>query len=144
MKLEGKNAVVTGAGSGIGRAIAERLGEEGATVTIAEINATSGTDAARCLEKRGIRATFIRTDVSRPAELESLVVQVAKLFGNLDIFINNAGINFMKPMVETSVEDWERVIGTDLRGTFFGCKYAIEQFMRQGTGGSIVNISSVH
>jgi NAD(P)-dependent dehydrogenase (short-subunit alcohol dehydrogenase family) len=144
MKLAGKNAVVTGAGSGIGRAIAERLGEEGAAVTIAEINATSGADAVRCLEKRGVRATYIRTDVSRPADLESLVAQVAKSFGNLDIFINNAGINFMKPMVETSVEDWERVIGTDLRGTFFGCKYAIEQFMRQGTGGCIVNISSVH
>src|SRR5436309_760737 len=101
MKLEGKNAVVTGAGSGIGRAIAERLGEEGATVTIAEINATSGTDAVRCLEKRGIRATFIRTDVSQPAELESLVVQVAKLSGTLIFFINTVGLNFLRPLVET-------------------------------------------
>lgn len=144
MRLVGKNAVVTGAGSGIGRAIAKRLGEEGATVIIAEINLKSGNETARSLQDLGIRSTCVHTDVSRPTDLEHLVAQVVSSFGQLDIFINNAGINFLKPMVETTLEDWERVIGTDLRGTFFGCKYAIEQFLRQGTGGCVVNISSVH
>jgi NAD(P)-dependent dehydrogenase (short-subunit alcohol dehydrogenase family) len=144
MRLTGKNAVVTGGGSGIGRAIAERLGEEGAAVVIAEIDPTTGDQTARSLSERGVHAMSIPTDVSRPEELKRLVEQASSTLGTLDIFINNAGINFLKPMVETSVEDWERVIGTDLRGTFFGCKYAIEQFLRQRSAGCVINISSVH
>src|ERR1700730_3900365 len=144
MRLTGKNAVVTGGGSGIGKPIAERLGEEGAAVAVAEINPATGEQTVLELGERGIRALNIPTDVSRPGDLKRLVDQVSSTLGRLDIFINNAGINFVKPMVETSVEDWERVIGTDLRGTFFGCKYAIEQFLRQGTEGCVVNISSVH
>jgi NAD(P)-dependent dehydrogenase (short-subunit alcohol dehydrogenase family) len=144
MRLKGKNAVVTGAGSGIGRAIAERLGEEGANVAIAEINRATGEQAVRTLIDRGVRAVNIPTDVSNADDLKRLVEQVSTTFGTLDIFINNAGINFVKPMVDTTLEDWERVIGTDLRGTFFGCKYAIEQFLRQKSEGCVVNISSVH
>src|SRR5205823_5143938 len=67
-----------------------------------------------------------------------------KQFGQLDILVNNAGANFVKPLLETTLEDWERIISIDLRGTFFGCKYAAEQFVRQERGGCIVNISSVH
>jgi glucose 1-dehydrogenase len=144
MRLKGKNAVVTGGGSGIGRAIAERLGEEGANVAIAEINPATGEQTVRSLVEGGVRAINIPTDVSRADDVKRLVEQVSATFGKLDIFINNAGINFVKPMVETTPEDWERVIGTDLRGTFFGCKYAIEQFLRQGSEGCLVNISSVH
>ncbi len=64
--------------------------------------------------------------------------------GRLDILVNNAGVNFSKPFLETTLADWERVIGVDLRGVFLGCRYGIEQFVRQGSGGAIVNISSVH
>ena len=144
MKLAGKNAIVTGAGSGIGRAIADRLGEEGAAVVVAEINAESGERAVQSLKARAVSAFNIPTDVSKPSQLERLVAQTVSLLNKLDIFINNAGANFTKPMTETTVDDWEQVIGTDLRGTFFGCKYAVEQFLRQGTGGCIINISSVH
>jgi NAD(P)-dependent dehydrogenase (short-subunit alcohol dehydrogenase family) len=144
MRLAGKNAIVTGAGSGIGRAIAERLGEEGAAVAVADINADAGARTAQGLSAKGVRAINIPTDVSDPSRLERLVATAVSSLDRLDIFINNAGINFVKPMIATSVEDWNRVITTDLGGTFFGCKYAIEQFLRQGSPGCIVNISSVH
>ena len=121
MRLAGKNAIVTGAGSGIGRAIAERLGEEGAAVAVADINVDAGARTAQDLRAKGVRAINIPTDVSDPGRVERLVATAVSSLDRLDIFINNAGINFVKPMIATSVEDWNRVITTDLGGTFFGC-----------------------
>jgi len=144
MDLQGSVAIVTGAGSGIGRGIAERFAEEDAIVVIAELDEDSGIGLEQHLQGQGKRAIFIQTDVSQQADIERLFGQVVNAFGRVDTMVNNAGVNFVKPLSETTMEDWEQVIGVDLRGTFLGCKYAVAQFLRQGGGGSIVNISSVH
>lgn len=144
MNLHGKVAIVTGAGSGIGRGIAERFAEENAIVVIADINEDAGSGLELDLRERGKQALFVKTNVSRQADVELLFDQVVKAYGRVDTMVNNAGVNFVKPLSETTLDDWEHVIGVDLRGTFLGCKYAIERFLLQDGGGNIVNISSVH
>jgi NAD(P)-dependent dehydrogenase (short-subunit alcohol dehydrogenase family) len=144
MNLGGNVMIVTGAGSGIGRGIVERFAEEDAIVVIAEVDDRSGAEVARELQARGTEARFVHTDVSREADIAHLFDEAVGAYGRVDTLVNNAGINFVKPLGETTIDDWERVIGVDLRGTFLGCKYAIAQFLEQGDGGSIVNISSVH
>lgn len=144
MALTDKVAIVTGAGSGIGQAIAERLAEDGAIVIIAEVDAARGEAVAATLSASGARAQFVRTDVAQEADVRGVVQAAVQSFGALDIFVNNAGINFSKPLLETTLDEWDRVIDVNLRGTFLGCRSAIEQFVAQGNGGAIVNISSVH
>ena len=144
MKLKDKVAIVTGAGSGIGRAIAERLAEEGSAVVVAEINPDDGKSVVKTLLSRERQASFVRTDVAQEADVRAMIKAAVAAHGRLDILINNAGVNFVKPFLETTLADWERVIRIDLRGTFLGCRDAIEQFIAQGEGGCIVNISSVH
>lgn len=144
MNLEGNVVIVTGAGSGIGRGIAERFADENAIVVVAELDETSGSNLAEDLLNHGKKALYVKTDVSQQRDIQNLFDQTVNAFGRVDTLVNNAGVNFVKPLSETSVEDWEHVIGVDLRGSFLGCKYAIEKFLKQGGGGSIVNISSVH
>ncbi len=144
MKLTGKVAIVTGAGAGIGSAIAERLVEEGASVLGADVNREAGEAIVATLTGRGARAMFVETDVSVESDVQAMIKAAVSSYGALDILINNAGINFDKPFLQTTLEDWERVIAVNLRGTFLGCRYAIEQFVAQNVSGCIVNISSVH
>ena len=144
MNLEGKVVVVTGAGSGIGEAIAHRFAGERAIVVVAEVSETSGAAVEDLLTSQGSTAVFTQTDVSSVESVQNLIRSTVERLGRLDTIVNNAGVNFVKPLLETSIDDWEHVIGVDLRGTFLGCKYAIEQFLKQGGGGNIVNISSVH
>jgi NAD(P)-dependent dehydrogenase (short-subunit alcohol dehydrogenase family) len=144
MLRDGQVAIVTGAGSGIGQAIARRLAADGVTIVVADIDEARGQATTSELVATFGNGIFVQTDVARPEELQRLVQVAVERYHRLDIQINNAGVNFVKPLLDTTVDDWERVIGVDLRGTFFGCKYAAQQFVKQGTGGSIVNISSVH
>jgi NAD(P)-dependent dehydrogenase (short-subunit alcohol dehydrogenase family) len=144
VNLEDAVVIVTGAGSGIGQGIARRFAEASAVVVIAEVDETSGRAMEQELRSKGHRATFLQTDVSREDNVRRLITQTVAEWGRLDCLVNNAGVNYVKPLSETTLDDWEHVIGVDLRGTFLGCKYAIEQFLKQGAGGSIVNISSVH
>lgn len=144
MHLAESGAVVTGAGSGIGRAVAERLAADGVGVVVAEITEAAGRETEAHLRSRGGKAVFVKTDVSHDDDVRSALAAAVDSFGSLRILVNNAGVNFVKPLLETDLCDWENVINTDLRGTFLGCKYAVEQFLAQGGGGSIVNISSVH
>ncbi len=144
MNLNDKVTIVTGAGSGIGQGIARRFAEAGAIVVIAELDAASGMALEAELQSEGNRATFVQTDVSQEADVQRAVERAVSAWGRLDCIVNNAGVNFVKPTLDTTLDDWEHVIGVDLRGTFLGCKYAIAQFLAQGSGGSIVNISSVH
>jgi NAD(P)-dependent dehydrogenase (short-subunit alcohol dehydrogenase family) len=138
-RLEGKRAIVTGAGAGIGRAIAIRLSSEGARVALADLDEEAAGRVAREIEGK----TLVRpTDVSTAEEVEALVRSVVEEWGGLDVMVNNAGIGVAATAPETSEEDWDRQMDVNLKGTFFGIKYAVPA-MRGSGGGSIVNISSV-
>ena len=138
-RLEGKRAIVTGAGAGIGEAIAIRLSGEGARVALADLDEGAAERVAGKLDAK----TLARgTDVTRAEEVEALVQSVVERWGGLDVMVNNAGIGVAGTTPETSEVDWERLMAVNLKGTFLGIKYAIPA-MRDSGGGSIVNISSV-
>lgn len=143
MRLQGKTAIVTGAGSGIGRGIAEVFAEEGAQVVLAERREEAGEQVAQAIRDAGGAARFVRCDVSVEADVRAMVDETLRAYGRVDVLVNNAGVNFVKPFEETTVEDWDRVLGVDLRGVFLCTRACIGPFLRQG-GGSVVNIASVH
>jgi len=140
--LAGRAAIVTGAGSGIGSAIARALSEAGAAVCI-NYYKQWGEQAQELANALG-DAIAVDADVSNPADVQSLVDKTATEFGSVDILVNNAGIEHAKPLLELPVEDWDAVLGVDLRGAFL-CMQAAARAMRSGgKGGSIINISSIH
>jgi NAD(P)-dependent dehydrogenase (short-subunit alcohol dehydrogenase family) len=138
-RLEGKRAIVTGAGAGIGRAIAIRLSSEGARVALADLDEQA---AERVATEIGGKTLVRRTDVTRAGEVEALVQGVVEEWGGLDVLVNNAGIGVAATAPDTSEEDFDLQMAVNLKGTFFGIKYAVPA-MRDSGGGSIVNISSV-
>ncbi|GAB4461273.1 MAG: SDR family oxidoreductase [Anaerolineae bacterium] len=144
MRLKDRVALVTGGASGIGRAAAIRLAQEGAKVAIADINGAMGAEALQRVKDQGGEAIFIKADVSKVAETERIVAETVARFGRLDILVNNAAVMLEKTAVDTSEAEWDRITDTNLKGTFFCAKYAIMQFRRQGTGGNIVNMASVN
>ena len=139
-RLDGKRAIVTGAGAGIGRAIALRLSSEGARVALADLDERAAEGVAGEIE--GKTTLVRRTNVTRADEVEELVRSVVEEWGGLDVMVNNAGIGVAATAPETSEEDWDRQMDVNLKGTFFGIKYAVPA-MRDSGGGSIINISSV-
>jgi meso-butanediol dehydrogenase/(S,S)-butanediol dehydrogenase/diacetyl reductase len=141
-KLAGKSALVTGAGSGIGEAMALLFGQHGARVAVADFDAAGGERTADQIRAAGRDAFFVQADVSRSAHVQRAVDTVVERFGRLDLLCNNAGIGVAAVCHETSEEDWDRTMAVDLKGVFLGCKYAIPHMLRQG-GGVICNTSSV-
>jgi NAD(P)-dependent dehydrogenase (short-subunit alcohol dehydrogenase family) len=142
--VEGKVALVTGGGSGIGRATAQLFAREGATVVVADYVVEGGEETVRLITEAGGKAKFIPADVSRATHVEGMVRQVVETFGRLDCAHNNAGIEGdMVPLVEYPEEDWDRIIDVNLKGVFLGMKYEIAQMLKQGGGGAIVNTASV-
>jgi len=138
-RLGGKRAIITGAGAGIGEAIAARLSGEGALVALADLDGHAAERVASKIEGK----TLVRqTDVTSSDEVEALVGGVVEEWGGLDVMVNNAGIGVAGTTPETSEEDWERLMAVNLKGTFLGMKYAIPA-MRDSGGGSVINISSV-
>jgi NAD(P)-dependent dehydrogenase (short-subunit alcohol dehydrogenase family) len=138
-RLRGKRAIVTGAGSGIGRAIALRFSQEGARVVLSDVD----EEAARIVGAVAGNETLVhKTDVTRSDEVEALVQTAVQAWGGLDIMVNNAGIGVAGTATNTSEEDYERVMDVCLRGTFLGMKYAIPA-IRESGGGSVINMSSV-
>ncbi len=140
MKLEGKVALVTGASRGIGRAIAVRLGRDGASVVVNYSgNAEAAQEAVAAVEEAGGRAMAARADVGKVAEVERLFDEAIGRFGRLDILVNNAGSLANKPLVDVTEEEYDRLFAVNVKGPFFACQQAAK---RMADGGRIVNLSS--
>ncbi len=139
--VEGKRSIVTGAASGIGRATAELLAAEGARVVLADIDRVNGEAAARAIRERGGDARFVPCDVTVSADCLAAVSATIEAFGGLDILCNNAGIIRRADVVETTEEEWTRVMAVNLTSVFLMSKHAIP-VMAAGGGGAIVNTGS--
>jgi glucose 1-dehydrogenase len=145
MSLKGKVAVVTGGNSGIGMAIVLELAKQGANIVIDYV---SHPDATEALEKQvvalGDQAIGVDADVSKVADLEALIAAAVKQFGRVDIMVNNAGVETRTSVLDTSEQQYEKVLAINLKSAFFGTQLAAKQMLKQGGGGSIINITSVH
>jgi NAD(P)-dependent dehydrogenase (short-subunit alcohol dehydrogenase family) len=140
-RLTGKIAIVTGAGQGIGRAIAFGMAREGASVVIAEINDEHALDLQRDLERQGHQALAIPTDVAREDAVDAMVKRCIAELGGIDILVNNAGIYPRCSVAEMSEELWDRVLGTNLFGAFLCARAAVPAFLQRKRG-RIINLSS--
>jgi NAD(P)-dependent dehydrogenase (short-subunit alcohol dehydrogenase family) len=138
-RLQGKRAVVTGAGAGIGRVIALRLAGEGASVALADVDGGAAEKVASEIDGETL---VRRTDVTTADEVEALISNVVESWGGLDVMVNNAGVGVAATAVETTEEDYDRVMDVCVRGTLLGMKYAIPA-IRDSGGGSVINMSSV-
>jgi len=136
MKLEGKSVLVTGGGSGIGRAIVRLFAAEGASLLVAELNEESGAAAAREIEDGGGRARFLRVDTAREEDVKAAVAATVEAWGRLDVLVNNAGI--VGPAYT-----WEQVIAVNLSGVYYGCLHGLAAMQGQGGGGAIINMASM-
>ncbi|MDE2452152.1 MAG: SDR family NAD(P)-dependent oxidoreductase, partial [Burkholderiales bacterium] len=145
MNLKDKVAIVTGGNSGIGQAIVLELARQGANVVIDYV---ANPDATLELEKQvaalGERAIGVEADVSRLADLQRLIDAALQAFGRIDIMVNNAGIETRTSVLETSEAQYDKVLAINLKSAFFGTQLAAQQMIKQGGGGRIINISSVH
>ncbi len=145
MELDGKVAIVTGGNSGIGMAIVLALAEQGAKIVIDYV---ANPDATEALEQRlltmGDKSVGVEADVSKVAELQKLVDAAVKAFGRLDIMVNNAGIETRTGVLDTTEQQYDRVMDINLKSAFFGTQIAARQMLQQGDGGRIVNVTSVH
>lgn len=144
MKLANRVAIVTGAARGIGLACARRFAEDGASVMLSDINADGLAAAAKGLADEGFTVATHVTDVSRRAELDQLVDATVARFGRLDIMLNNAGIALTQDFMTISEDDFDRVMGINLRGAFFGLQSAARAMIAGGWKGVIINMSSIN
>jgi 3-oxoacyl-[acyl-carrier protein] reductase len=139
MRLDGKTALVTGAGSGIGKCIAETYAREGARVALADIDLAAAQAAARAI---GNNAIAVRCDVSKKADFAAAVAEALSAFGSLDILVNNAGATHVnKPMLDIDEAEYDRIFAVNVKGVFLGCQAVVPVFRKQG-GGVIINIGS--
>lgn len=141
-KLEGKVAVITGAGAGIGRASALLFAREGAAVTIADLDVAAGEEAAARIKREGGKAAFVPVDVAAPEQVERMVRVTVETFGRVDVLFNNAGVNFPATVVDVGEEAWQRSLDVNLKGVMLGSRHAIPEMLRTG-GGSIINTASM-
>lgn len=142
-RLEQKIALVTGAGRGIGRAIARKLALEGAAVAIVEIDSKTAQDAADELSSAGYRAIALSTDITRESDVKASIQRTLETFGGLDILVNNAGKTFYFDATKMTEAEWQSAMNIDVKAVWLCCKYAIPPIIKRG-GGAIVNIASVH
>jgi NAD(P)-dependent dehydrogenase (short-subunit alcohol dehydrogenase family) len=143
-ELHGKVGIVTGGTSGIGRDTAVLFAKAGAKVVIAGRREVEGKETIDLIRAAGGDGLFVKTDVSRAAEVQALVRKTVEKFGRLDVAFNNAGIEgSWSPIAEQSEEDWDRTIDINLKGVWLCLKYEIQQMLKKGDGGAIVNMASV-
>jgi len=141
MRLKDKVAVITGAGSGIGRTTAVLFADEGAKVVIVDIDKKGGEDTLDILAGKEKAALFVPTDITDVVQVKSMVDKVVEEYGKLDILINNAGVYAKGDASNTDEEQWDKIMNVNLRAAFLCCKYCIPQMIKQG-GGVVINISS--
>jgi glucose 1-dehydrogenase len=145
MLLEGKAAIVTGGNSGIGKSIVLALGKAGASVCVDYVVHQDITEEERAeVRAMGARIIAVKADVSKVDDVQMLVDETVKAFGHLDIMVNNAGIETRSSVLDTTETQYDKVLDINLKGAFFGTQFAAKQMIRQGGGGRIINISSVH
>lgn len=143
MRLANKVALITGAGSGIGRESALLFAQEGAAVAVCDVKEDLGQETVSLIEAAGGRASFVRADVSKAADVQAAVAAAESTYGQLNIVFNNAGIFHPADgsVLETEEDVWDLTMNINLKGVFLGCKYGIPALLRAG-GGSIVNTAS--
>jgi glucose 1-dehydrogenase len=150
MLLAGKVAIVTGAGQGIGQACAMRVAKEGAKVVVCDVNDKAGERVAKAIEGKGGTAAFVHCDVSKPGEVMSALAAALKAFKRVDVLVNNAGVVDDAPFLDLPLEELDRVLGINLRGSFLMAQAVARQMVSQSKGrtgkpaGAIVNMSSVN
>ena len=142
MNLSGKSAIVTGSASGIGREIALTLAAEGASVTVADRNLEGAEAVAGRIAESGGAARAAQVDVTSSGQVDAAVEGAVAAYGSLDILVNVAGFGFNSPIVEMREEDWDLVLGVNLKGQFLCARAAARRMIQQGNGGRIVNIAS--
>ncbi len=141
-RLDDKTAIVTGGARGIGRSIVEAFAAEGADVAVADVLPEHEAESVLAEVRRtGRRGIYIRTDVAEEEQVRSMVETVLEAFGRIDVLVNNAGILSLSPLEEMPVEEWDRVLGVNLRGTFLCCRFALPHMLERG-GGRIINVAS--
>ena len=142
MRLQNKVSIITGSGSGIGREMASVFAAEGAQVVIADIDGESARRGAQEIAAEGFETLAIETDITRPEQVEGMIQRTLDRFGRLDVLVNNAGTGLNKPFLETTLEEWNRLIRVNLTGTFLCGQAAARVMVEQGRG-RIVNVASI-
>jgi NAD(P)-dependent dehydrogenase (short-subunit alcohol dehydrogenase family) len=143
-RLEGRVALVTGAASGIGRAIALAFAQEGAAVSIVDLDLARAQTVASRISDGGLAAIALQADVSNAQAVEDAVAQTVARLGNLHILVNNAGIILQAPVLEMREDQWDRILTNNLKSCFLCSQAAARRMIAQGSGGRIINISSIH
>ena len=141
MKLAHKTAIITGSGSGIGKTTALLFADEGARVIVADIDTESGNDTVERIMNKGGDAAFVRTDVSKAEDVKNMVRFAVSAYSRIDILVNIAGIFTTGTALDTSEQEWDRILGVNLLGVFLCTKYCVQEMVKTG-GGSVVNIAS--
>lgn len=145
MSLKGKVAIVTGGNSGIGKAVALELARQGANIVIDYISHPEATEAEEVqIRAMGDQVIGVKADVSKVQELQMLIDEAVKAFGRVDIMVNNAGVETRTSILDTTEAQYEKVMEINLKSAFFGTQIAAKQMIKQGGGGRIINITSVH
>ena len=143
MRLKDRVAIVTGAGSGIGRGCAVRFAEEGADVVVAALHEENGRETCQMVEKAGRRALLVQTDVRKITDIQNMVDRTMEAFGKIDILVANAGVQRFTPFLEVSEEEFDWIIDTNLKGCYFCGQRVAREMVKAGRGGKIINIGSV-
>ena len=143
MELQGKSAVVTGAGRGIGRAIALQLADAGARVAAADIDADNANDASAAIQEAGGESVSIHADVGDLAAIDRMILEARDAFGRIDVIVNNAGVTRFLDVMDVEEADWDRIHRVNAKGVFFCMQRAAREMIDQGDGGRIINIASI-